>query len=186
MSYRTILAVVPFLCVAAHANLTTQPAITETVTRKVVGVATAQVPTVPATPVNVMTPANAAPTVHLVLAMTEVVNGMYRSADTNVLSRSNPNQRICWQATGIVNGVNGWLLEEVITTPAAMQFADPNAEIYSSNGGTTHAIYSRVSGQGDTVTKCWRFDNTDPVGNYGLAIKINGTSLPPARFVITP
>lgn len=185
MSYRAILAVVPFLCVAAHANLTTQPAITETVTRKVVGVATAQAPQ--AAPVNVMVPAvNAQPTVNLVLAMTEVVNGMYRSADTNVLSRSNPNQRICWQATGVANGVNGWLLEEIISSPAAMQFADPNAEIYSSNGGTTHAIYSRVSGQGDTVTKCWRFDNTDPVGNYGIAIKINGTSLPPARFVITP
>lgn len=115
----------------------------------------------------------------------EVVGGIVKVLDNNVLVRSNPNHRLCWQAEGLAVQ-SGQVIEEVIWSPAYMQFIDPEAQIYSTNNGTLHTIHSWARGGGDSVGKCWQFDSTDPVGNYTLAIKVGDVAFPALSFSVEP
>ncbi|MDO4427701.1 MAG: hypothetical protein Q4B88_06180 [Moraxella sp.] len=166
MSYRALFVAVSFLCVTAHANPTAQPAITETVTRTVINGETAGVPVV-------------------AVAMTEEVNGIRRNSGTNVVSRSNPNQHLCWQTSGFAVQ-EGQLIEETIVSPASMRFTDPNAQIFSTNNGTLHRMYSNVQKSSNGVGKCWQFGSTDPVGDYMIELKIGDVNFPALPFVVTP
>lgn len=103
-------------------------------------------------------------------------------ANTNLLSRGNPNHRLCWIAFDAVfpNQVE---VVENITAPAPSQFAGPTSRTVSSNDGLHHSIYTTLNSvNNQMVERCWQFDNTDPLGVYQISIKVGDIDYPAQQF----
>lgn len=121
------------------------------------------------------------------LSAVEVVGGVRKVLNTTYVSRSNPNHSLCWEVVGVARShADGHRVQEVIVSPAFMRFIDPNASIYSGDNGTRHIIDSVVSGTADSANKCWKFDSTDPVGNYTLTLTVSGVPFTALPFTVEP
>lgn len=121
------------------------------------------------------------------LSAVEMVGDVKKILHTTRVSRSNPNHHLCWEVVGVARlHTDGHRVQEVIVSPTFMRFIDPNASIYSGDNGTRHIIDSVVSGTADAVSKCWKFDSTDPVGNYTLTLTVSGVPFTALPFTVEP
>ncbi|MFB2538236.1 MULTISPECIES: hypothetical protein [unclassified Acinetobacter] len=114
----------------------------------------------------------------------ENINGKLNSLNTNVAVKSNSTHRICWTINN--TGYHGQTkLEEIINAPARSQFVDPDStHVERSNDGRYHRIERLVylSPEQDAISKCWKFDNTDPSGEYNIQLKVGDIVFPAQRF----
>lgn len=121
------------------------------------------------------------------VSVVEAVGGVQKILNSTEISRSNPNHNLCWDASGVGRShPDGHRVQETIQSPAFMRFVDPNASIYSGDNGTRHIISSVEVGTADSVGRCWKFDNTDPVGNYTLTLNVDGVEFPSLAFTVVP
>lgn len=89
-------------------------------------------------------------------------------------SVSNGNHRLCWVAFNMPFQAQNIVIEQFIS-PAKAVFADPNASVDSSEDGKTHFIRSTLASKNnEAIEKCWKFDQTDPIGVYQLHVEVNG------------
>lgn len=105
-------------------------------------------------------------------------------ANTNYLSRSNPNHRLCWIAFDSIfpNQVE---VEEQITAPTKSNFSGPNSRVVSSPDGLNHTILTTLSSlNNEMVERCWKFDTADPIGRYEITIKVGEIIYPTQSFEI--
>lgn len=105
-------------------------------------------------------------------------------ANTTLLSRSNPNHRLCWIAFDAVfpNQVD---VEETITAPAPSQFSGATSRTISSTDGLHHSIFTTLnSANNQVVERCWQFDVNDPIGTYQISIKVGEVNYPAQKFQI--
>lgn len=103
-------------------------------------------------------------------------------ANTNLLSRSNANHRLCWIAFDAIfpNQVD---VEENITAPAPSQFSGPNSRTVSSTDGLHHSVFTKLnSANNQIVERCWQFGEDDPLGTYQISIKVGEINYPVQKF----
>lgn len=117
----------------------------------------------------------------LILGVFEDSNTGLKSTNQNAISRSNPNMRICWVAYDL-NGSPKANVTEHIISPKRTIFGTVTGQSSSSADGKQHQILSTLDNVNGTVTQCWQFDKTDPIGQYRIDISIDDIVFPTQFF----
>lgn len=122
------------------------------------------------------------PTLYLTVA--NVSNQGIIPLNSKILSRKAQNQRLCWEAssgsTALSNKVE---VEERFNSPAPTVFSSANSQVRSSQDGLTHVVLHTANSMSNhRVANCWKFDKTDPLGTYTLAITVGDISFPSQTF----
>lgn len=91
----------------------------------------------------------------------------------NKLSRSNKNHKLCWATINLP--VSGMVrIAETFHTPAPSNFKSTGMSIHASNGNKTFLIVGDVRAKNnENVQRCWRFDNSDPLGKYQFEVQVS-------------
>lgn len=97
------------------------------------------------------------------------------------------NNQLCWLAQGLDGAAGNLPVYEHITSAGPTEFTDTSAYNARSPSGTHHYLNSTrlVSSEG-SIQKCWRFDGTEPTGNYSIYIRIGDWGFPAQSFVVAP
>lgn len=100
------------------------------------------------------------------------------------LSKNSATHRLCWKVEGLTPDTP-YNVSEHILSPSFATFADKEARNGRSPDGLYHRILKTTSssGHGD-LQKCWRFDKTDPNGEYQIQLAINDLIFPVRIFYV--
>ncbi len=180
----------PSLALANTGKVFNQPILTENVNRTIIGVreGTPILATNPNNPYAGNVPEVINETTPMIaVAMVINNNGIMQVQNSNVVNRSDANQRLCWEATNLP-AVRERTIVELIQSPSRTVFNDPNSQVVSTNNGTTHSIYGKYQNTSNSTSfsKCWQFSPVDPVGNYQLKAVIDGVEFSEVQFSIAP
>lgn len=179
----------PSLVLANTGKVFNQPILTENINRVIVPKPSIQLGEPPVQ--NFTVEANTLPvgTTDPMIAVAMVINnnGIMQVQNSNVVNRSDANQRLCWEATNLP-AVRERTIVELIQSPSRTVFNDPNSQVVSTNNGTTHSIYGKYQNTNNSTSfsKCWQFSPVDPVGNYQLKAVIDGVEFSEVQFSIAP
>lgn len=104
---------------------------------------------------------------------------------TNIYSVSKSKDlQVCWAAFDMPLQENNQAVE-VFNTPAASKFVEKNGLVTSSSDNKQHTVTTQVKRtNNEFVTKCWSFDNTDPLGKYTIDVKVNNIVFPDRKSVV--
>ncbi|STY62873.1 hypothetical protein M3704_06460 [Mannheimia haemolytica] len=108
-----------------------------------------------------------------------------RPIQGNTLSISKKQNRLCWVSVNIpLQGkVN---IVEAFYAPAALTLVSPGSQFDSSADNKNHTIVTLVeSNNNQSVSRCWSFDQTDPIGKYKLEVQIKDQVFKGLEFEIT-
>lgn len=119
------------------------------------------------------------------LTTIDVGGKVAKSLNSTVYSLSKANTtQLCWEVINIPFTAKN-KVTEVFTTPAKSKFTHPDASVTTSNEDKTHTIVSHIpSVNNEFIRKCWKFDKTDPIGNYTLDLRVNDIIFPTQKFSI--
>lgn len=109
-----------------------------------------------------------------------------RIMSETVVSRQNPNVEICWVShhlklpTGVIE------LVETFVTPAPSQFFKQGATILTSPDGRVHKVIStqEIQEEDSQVSRCWKIEKQDPIGDYFLTLNIGHYEFMPLKFKV--
>lgn len=119
------------------------------------------------------------------VSVVDTTGGVYKILDTNIISRTNPNQLLCWSVANLPIR-SEYTVREQIESPAKAQFIHPEAHTYTINNGKTHLITSEIKSSVGDISKCWLFDNNDPLGNYSMGISVENWEFTGLNFQVAP
>lgn len=119
------------------------------------------------------------------VSVVDTTGGVYKILDTNIISRTNPNQLLCWSVANLPIR-SEYTVREQIESPAKAQFIHPEAHTYTTNNGKTHLITSEIKSSVGDISKCWLFDNNDPLGNYSMGISVENWEFTGLNFQVAP
>ncbi|OOF36803.1 hypothetical protein [Rodentibacter heidelbergensis] len=108
---------------------------------------------------------------------------VFTDLKTTTLSRSNPNLQLCWVAQGQFGQTVS--VVETLKAPKKQNVVANGSEVSTSKNGRENVIRSTLnaSEQGHLV-RCWRFDESDPLGKYKLKVQILEKSYPDFSFTV--
>ncbi len=90
----------------------------------------------------------------------------------NQLSLSQEH-KLCWATVNMRFDTKVHVVEE-FHTPEKMSFAAPDTQVATSPDGKNHLLTTLLdSTNGEYVSRCWAFDNNDPIGKYKVDIQVN-------------
>ncbi|WGE32615.1 pseudouridine synthase [Actinobacillus genomosp. 2] len=99
-------------------------------------------------------------------------------------SVSQKNLHLCWEAVNVPFTAKNQVTE-IFNAPAPAKFTEQGVTVVSSNDGKTHTISRQLaSHNNEFIRKCWKFDKTDPKGEYTLQVRINNIEFPAMPFNI--
>lgn len=89
------------------------------------------------------------------------------------LNIAKKQDRLCWHSINVpVQG--NVMIAEAIYAPAKAKAAASGSQVIPSPDGTSNTIITNLTNVNkEYVSRCWNFDNTDPVGKYKIDIQIN-------------
>lgn len=117
----------------------------------------------------------------MILGTFERTNTGFKPTSQNAVSRSNPNMQICWIAFDL-NMTPKVNVTELIISPQRTIFGTATGQSSSSADGKQHQILSTLDNVNGTVSQCWQFDKTDPIGQYSIDIQIDDIVFPTQIF----
>lgn len=107
-----------------------------------------------------------------------------KPANQTVLSRTDGKTRLCWAAYDLPLQPSANIVEH-IASPSAAVFNDPQGRSERTHNGLQHHIYfDRILLDG-TVSRCWQFSKTDPIGEYKMQIEVGKIQFPAYTFTVT-
>lgn len=99
-------------------------------------------------------------------------------------SLSTPNIQLCWEVLNTPLGLQNKVIE-TFNTPAEAAFSSPSSEVVVSKDKKQHELTSTLPATvTGTLSRCWKFDKTDPIGKYTLELKVNDIVFQKQQFEI--
>ncbi|MDP8101436.1 hypothetical protein [Phocoenobacter atlanticus] len=108
------------------------------------------------------------------------------SSDTNTISVSDKKTHLCWSINNL-EANTGYDIVEEFTSPPNGYFDNGTSTTITNSDKTKHTLLSKKesSQDGFISSNCWYFSKEDPLGNYTLTIKVNGTPYSNFPFKLT-
>lgn len=120
----------------------------------------------------------------MVLTTVDVSGKVAKPLNSTVYSLSREKTELCWEVINVPFIAKNKVVE-VFNAPAKSKFTHPDASVTTSNEDKTHTIVSHVpSANNEFIRRCWKFDKTDPIGNYTLDLRVNDIIFPTQKFSI--
>ena len=120
----------------------------------------------------------------MALTTVDVSGKVAKALNSTVYSLSKEKTELCWEVIN-VPFIDKNKIIEVFNAPAKSKFTAPDASITTSNEDKTHTIVSHIpSVNNEFIRKCWKFDKTDPIGNYTLDLQVNDVIFPTQKFSV--
>lgn len=120
----------------------------------------------------------------LKLAIYDFSNNVRREVEGRKYSINNKNHQLCWVAFSMPFQLKN-AVSEVFVSPSNTVFSVPSASVMTSEDGKTHTIKEDLPAiNNEFLTRCWRFDETDPQGKYILQVQINDIHFEPQSFEV--
>lgn len=93
---------------------------------------------------------------------------------------------LCWKVSGLVSGQT-YLGVETFVAPDGARFTDGAYQAKTLEDGVRHEIgFAFSANRNGEVNRCWKFDSSDPLGQYKLTLRVGETVFSPFDFVVTP
>lgn len=123
----------------------------------------------------------------LALRVFEVNNGVPAPTDSTIYSVSKKNtQQLCWLAFNMpFNAEN--VTVEVFKSPSSANFLRNRASIEANADKTLTTVtaqHVKAINNNQVISQCWRFDESDPLGQYSLSVRVNDIQFPPQTFTV--
>lgn len=92
-------------------------------------------------------------------------------------------QSLCWVAENIPAAPQQQIVMESFHTPVGVRFSQSSVWVVSNNDNSHHVITSpKTPNANRQYHTCWRFDQSDPFGDYRLQVRIGDVEFPPYSF----
>lgn len=123
----------------------------------------------PKTETKVADPTNGQPTV--VLNVYDFSSKSPRPVKGNKISHSK-NQRLCWSSLNVP--LTGRMrVAEAFYAPAPTNFASEGMSVTASEDKKSFLVVGDVIAKDkENITRCWKFDKSDPIGKYEMEVQI--------------
>lgn len=128
--------------------------------------------------------APSAPTIYL--STVETGGSVLKSLNTTTYSVSNAKLNLCWEVVGVPISVKNNVVE-VMTGPERFTvIGDNNSSVDADKSGKVYTIKQVAAAaiNNEFIRRCWKFDKSDPLGEYKLDVTVNGVSLPTKTFTL--
>lgn len=122
----------------------------------------------------------------LALRIFDVNNGVSTPLEGSTYSVGKKTQQLCWIAFNMDFGATNTTVE-VFKSPSKANFVRDGASIEANSDKTLHTVTAhnvKPSNNNSVVTQCWRFDESDPLGNYSVTVRVNNIQFPPQTFSV--
>ncbi|OOR98718.1 hypothetical protein B0187_07500 [Haemophilus paracuniculus] len=131
-------------------------------------------------------PASEAKPPMMVLYVLDSSSKVARPLQTTTYSvKNSKTHQLCWTAVNVPFKASNEVVENFVA-PAESTFVAKNGSVISSKDKTKHEVtYRKPSVNNESIGNCWRFDNTDPKGQYSLQVRVNEVQFPTQTFTIT-
>ncbi|AMW17431.1 pseudouridine synthase [Glaesserella parasuis] len=121
----------------------------------------------------------------MVLTTIDFSGEVPKSLNSTTYSISNKKIQLCWEVINVPFTAQN-KTTEIFNSPAkSTMMGGQGDNVVSTKDGKMHTITSQMkSVNNEFIRRCWKFDNTDPIGDYTLDLQINDTIFPTQKFKI--
>lgn len=127
------------------------------------------------------------PNVQYIYGVFHIDQGIVTPLEDKVLSRGNSKHRLCWSVASSTPVFNQTIaITEQFTSPVGASFSNASGAATKSAGGTQHTLQSNLRSIANSAAQnCWKFDSTDPIGKYSIAVTVENVQLPAFEFEVS-
>lgn len=94
------------------------------------------------------------------------------------------NIQLCWEVVNAPLMIQNNVVE-IFSTPAQAVFNSQGSEVEVSKDKKQYTLKTMLPATAaGTVSRCWTFDKTDPIGKYTLELKVNDIVFQKQQFEI--
>lgn len=104
-------------------------------------------------------------------------------SDGRVYSKSDNNRQFCWELKDLADSAQPMKFSLIITSPGNATFHFNNA---TSADNTRHKFAFSATPVNGRIINCWKFDHSDPLGDYSLKLISDNAEYPLQNFELKP